>query len=46
MIEPGAKLALEKTSNNKIGVIGTYATIGNGAYAKQLKSFDEKCSSI
>jgi glutamate racemase len=41
MIEPGAKLALEKTSNNKIGVIGTYATIGNGAYAKQLKSFEK-----
>ncbi len=40
MIEPGAKLALEKTKNKRIGVIGTYATIGNSAYAKQLRTID------
>jgi glutamate racemase len=40
MIEPGAKMALEKTSNGKIGVIGTYATINNNAYANMIKSMD------
>jgi glutamate racemase len=46
MIEPGAKLALEKTANNRIGVIGTYATIGNSAYSKQLKSINKDAEVI
>ncbi|MBN1302212.1 MAG: glutamate racemase [Melioribacteraceae bacterium] len=41
MIEPGVKLALEKTMNNRIGVIGTYATVGNKAYTTALKKNDE-----
>src|SRR3989338_8259681 len=32
VIEPGAKEAMTKTKNGKIGVIGTKATIGSGAY--------------
>ena len=40
MIEPGAKLALEKTKTKRIGVIGTNATIGNKAYSDQLKKMD------
>lgn len=36
MIEPGAKAALSSTKNNKIGVIGTYATIANRAYSNEL----------
>lgn len=37
VIEPGAKEALAKTKNGKIGVIGTKATIGSGAYESSLK---------
>ncbi len=37
MIEPGAKLALQKTKSGKIGVIGTNATINNKAYSTELK---------
>jgi glutamate racemase len=44
MIEPGAKLAIEKTVNGKIGVIGTYATIGNKAYSGKLLEIDSKIS--
>lgn len=37
MIEPGSKMALEKTKSNKIGVIGTRATVGNLAYSTEIK---------
>jgi glutamate racemase len=40
MIEPGSKLAVEKTKGGKIGVIGTRATIGNHAYSREIKSLD------
>ena len=33
VIEPGAKAAVERTKNGRIGVIGTNATIGSNAYA-------------
>ncbi len=42
MITPGAKLALDKTRNGKIGVIGTSATISNKAYSEELKELDKK----
>jgi glutamate racemase len=42
MITPGAKMALKETANNKIGVIGTYATVNNKAYSKEIKKFDKK----
>ncbi len=42
MIEPGAKAAIENTENGKIGVIGTYATINNKAYSKELIKLDKK----
>jgi glutamate racemase len=42
MIEPGTKMALEKTKNGKIGVIGTNATINNKAYSLELKKLDSK----
>ncbi|MEN8192199.1 MAG: glutamate racemase [Bacteroidota bacterium] len=38
MIEPGAKYALSKTQNGKIGVVGTHSTINNGAYSKELRT--------
>ena len=37
MIEPGAKMAIEKSKNKKIGVIGTRATISNKAYSKEIR---------
>ncbi|NOX65312.1 MAG: glutamate racemase [Chlorobi bacterium] len=40
MIEPGAKYALSKTKNGKIGVIGTHSTINNQAYSKKLKQLN------
>ncbi len=40
VIEPGAKQALAKTKNGRIGVIGTKATIGSGSYEAVLKRLD------
>lgn len=40
MIEPGSKMALEKSKSKKIGVIGTRATIGNLAYSKEIKKLN------
>lgn len=42
MIEPGSMMALKKSQNNKIGVIGTRATIGNLAYSKEIKRINNK----
>lgn len=41
MIEPGSKMALEKSKSNKIGVIGTRATVGNLAYSNEIKKLNE-----
>lgn len=40
MIEPGAEMAVSKTKNKKIGVIGTRSTISNKAYSKGIKQID------
>ncbi len=40
VIEPGAKQALTRTKKRRIGVIGTKATIGSGAYETCLKRLD------
>jgi len=37
VIEPGARAALQKTRSGRIGVIGTEATIGSGAYTRALR---------
>ena len=37
MIEPGAQTAIKNTRNNRIGVIGTRATISNKAYSNKIK---------
>jgi glutamate racemase len=37
VIEPGVRRAIKSTKNNKVGVIGTEATIQTGAYARALK---------
>ena len=38
VVEPGAKAAIRVTRNNKIGVIGTRATIESGAYLEAIQS--------
>lgn len=38
VIEPGVDKALETTKNEKIGVIGTMATVNSGSYQKMLRS--------
>jgi glutamate racemase len=40
MINPGANLAIEKTKNGKIGVIGTRATISSKAYLNEIKKIN------
>ncbi len=40
VIEPGARQALAKTKNGRIGIIGTRSTIGSGSYEACLKKMD------
>lgn len=42
VIEPGAKMGVNSTRNNKIGVIGTNATISSGAYEKAIKKISSR----
>jgi glutamate racemase len=44
VIEPGAKGAVMVTRNNRIGVIGTSATISSGAYEKAVRRIDANVS--
>ena len=37
VLEPGARAAVRATRTRKVGVIGTEATIGSGAYEKAIK---------
>lgn len=40
MIEPGALTAVKTTKNNRVGVIGTRATISNKAYSNKIKELN------
>jgi len=40
VVEPGAKAAVNKTHNGRVGVIGTEATIASGAYTRSIARFD------
>ncbi len=42
VIEPGARQALAETKNGRVGIIGTKATIGSGAYETCIKRLDPK----
>ena len=42
VIEPGVKQALLKTKNERVGVIGTRATISSGVYQKALTGYKSK----
>jgi glutamate racemase len=37
VIEPGAKAAINYTANNRVGIIGTVATISSDSYAKAIQ---------
>lgn len=40
VLEPGARAAAAATKSRKVGVIGTEATIGSGAYEKAIKGLN------
>jgi glutamate racemase len=40
VIEPGAAAAVRRTTNGRVGIIGTNATIGSDAYAKLIQAQD------
>lgn len=42
VIEPGARAAVSKTKNGRVGVIGTKSTVGSGAYEAWLKRLDPR----
>ncbi|GAB6283137.1 MAG: glutamate racemase [Ignavibacterium sp.] len=46
MIEPGSKMSVESTRNNKIGVIGTRTTINSNAYSKAIKKINPQINVI
>ena len=41
VVKPAAKAAINKSRNNKIGVIGTPATVKNGCYERTIKEFSD-----
>lgn len=42
VVKPGAKVAVEKTKNKRIGIIATEATINSGLYTEVIKQLDEE----
>lgn len=46
VLEPGARAATEATRSNRIGVIGTEATIRSGTYQKAIKKIDREIEVI
>lgn len=46
VIEPGARVAAEKTGNKIVGVIGTVGTVGSGIHEAYLKKFDPSITVI
>ena len=44
VIAPGARNAVDSTRNNRIGVVGTNATIISGAYEKAVKKINNRIS--
>ncbi len=46
VIKPGSHLAMESTTNSRIGVIGTHTTINNKAYSRELKRLEKNLEII
>ncbi len=46
VIKPGARKAVTVTRNNKIGIIGTHATVKSKAYVREIKNISSKIEVI
>jgi glutamate racemase len=46
VVEPGALMAVKATRNKRVGVIATKATIGSGAYSRQIHKIDPQVTVI
>lgn len=46
VIQPGAKATISKTKNNKVGVIGTTATINSDAYQSSIRALNKSTEVI
>ncbi|EKN65020.1 glutamate racemase [Neobacillus bataviensis LMG 21833] len=42
VINPGARAAIKRTKNYRVGIIGTLGTVKSGAYEKALKSLNSR----
>ena len=42
VINPGARAAIKKTKNYRVGIIGTEGTVKSGAYERALKSLNSR----
>lgn len=42
VINPGARAAIKKTKNYRVGIIGTVGTVKSGAYERALKSLNSR----
>lgn len=42
VINPGARAAIKRTKNYRVGIIGTIGTVKSGAYEKALKSLNSR----
>jgi glutamate racemase len=42
VINPGARAAIKRTRNYRVGIIGTEVTVNSGAYEKALKSLNSR----
>ncbi|MDP4084519.1 MAG: glutamate racemase [Bacillota bacterium] len=42
VINPGARAAIKKTKNYRVGIIGTEVTVNSGAYERALKSLNSR----
>jgi glutamate racemase len=43
VVKPGARVAVQKTRNRKIGVIGTPRTVASGIYEQEIKRINPEC---
>lgn len=44
VIKSGVKASVSSTKNNKIGIIGTKATVNSGAYQREMKNYSNNIS--
>jgi glutamate racemase len=42
VVDPGVRAAVQVTRNGRVGVIGTEATIGSGAYSRALRAYSPR----